>query len=291
MAHALEDRTERTHRLGDGHRLLAPTHDDACHRLGKKRDGARSRLDQHQSEGIDVCLCIESGARGLLGDRVLDGTDRTTARLGERRLDQRGGKPEIGDAQSTVVAEQEVGRLDVTMDVPIGMGDLECLRRLDAHLAHLRKAQPVPRVEQRSQTPTGQVLEHEVRFVLLALAPVMDADDIGVVQFRDGTGLRPESPEEHRVLSDARVQQLDRHLAVQPDVVGQEDVSRRTCADGSGQTIAIAEHPSDLVGHPRRCHQIRLSPRPSGLIDGPETGARPADKARKRCRRSTFAVS
>ena len=81
-----------------------------------ERDLPGDALDQHQPEGVDVGLPVDRLAPGLLRRGVAGGAEHGALRLGPGRLGQGPGEAEVGDAQAAVVAEQEVGGLDVAVD-------------------------------------------------------------------------------------------------------------------------------------------------------------------------------
>ncbi len=105
-------------------------------------------------------------------------------------------EPEVGDAQPTLLVEQQVRRLDVSVDDASAMRVLEPSRRLEADHERLRRRQEPPGIEHRPQAAAAEVLEHEVRAVLGEvglLAPVVDRHDVGMTQGGRGAGPRLES--------------------------------------------------------------------------------------------------
>ena len=89
------------------------------------------RLDQHEGQRVDVALAVDGEPLGLLGRRVAGRAQHDAGRLGPGRLGEGPGQPEVGDAQAAVVVEQEVGRLDVTVDEapPVGVVEARGRRR------------------------------------------------------------------------------------------------------------------------------------------------------------------
>src|SRR5690606_9858940 len=74
---------------------------------------------------------------------------------------------------------------------------------------------------------------------------------------RGGLSLGTEPAQERLVGRQALVQHLDRDASTQGGVVGQEDLSRRTAADGRNQAVATAQDATDLVVE-RHGHAGRL---------------------------------
>ena len=128
------------------------------------------------------------------------------------------------------------------------VGVVETTRRLEADRERLRRREPVALVEKRAQAAAAEVLEDEIGPVVV-LAPVEDRHDVGMAQGGGRLGLGPEAAQEGFVVGQGGVQHLDRDASPQRHVLGQEDVSGRTRADGSEQAVPAAEHAAELVRH------------------------------------------
>ncbi len=110
------------------------------------------------------------------------------------------------------------------------MGVGEPVGGLGSDRRRLLRAEQAARVQQRPQAPAAEILEHEVRDAVL-VAPVVDVQDVAVVQRRRQPGLGLELPQEGGVAGQRRVQELDRDASIKPRVVGGEDLGRSTGAD------------------------------------------------------------
>ena len=108
----------------------------------------------------------------------------------------------------------------------------------------------------------------------VVVAPVVDRDDVGVVEGRRRLRLGPEAAEEGVVLGQRRVQHLHRDAPAEPHVVGQVDLGGRAGADGGDQPISPAEDATDLVRHAGHDHAARVSggPGPPGAPIGTANG-------------------
>ena len=84
-----------------------------------------TRLDEHEAERVHVGPAVDRLALGLLGRGVAGGAEHRALRLGPRRLGERAGQPEVGDAQAGVLAEEQVGGLDVAVDEAAAVGVVE----------------------------------------------------------------------------------------------------------------------------------------------------------------------
>ena len=93
-----------------------------------------------------------------------------------------------------------------------------------------------------AQAAAFEQLEHHERHVVLA--PVVDRDDVRVVQRRRELGLGAEPAEERGVVGQRRVQHLDRDATPQALVIGDVDATARAGTDGAMQQIAAREHPA-----------------------------------------------
>ncbi len=141
------------------------------------------------------------------------------------------------------------------------MGVGEAVRRQCADGGRLGRAEARPGVEQVAQAPAGEVLEDEEGPVLL-LAPVEDAHQVRVVEGGDGLGLGTEAPQEGAVGAEAGMEELHRHPAVQPGVVGGVDVRGGASAEPGVQPVATREHAADLVGDRRHLNSSASPPPP-----------------------------
>jgi hypothetical protein len=92
------------------------------------------------------------------------------------------------------------------------------------------------------------VLHHdEVR--ALFLTPVVDRDDVRVVQVRGALRLTAEALDEVGVGRELGEQHLDRHRTVEQLVAGQEHVGHAAARDAAMQLIPTVEH--RFLGHGR----------------------------------------
>ena len=105
-------------------------------------------------------------------------------------------------------------------------------------------------VEHLAQAAAGQVLEDQIGLTVL-FAPVVDLEDVRVVEGGRRPRLGPEALEEGGIAGQGRMEDLDGHPAVQGDVVGQIDVRGRTGPQGSDESVAAAEDTPDGVGDTR----------------------------------------
>ena len=98
-----------------------------------------------EGQRVDVALAVERLAPGLLGRRVAGGAEHRARRLGPGRLGEGPGQAEVGDAQPAVLAEEEVGGLDVAVDEAPAVGVVEAPAGLEPDEQRLGRGESRPR--------------------------------------------------------------------------------------------------------------------------------------------------
>ena len=137
---ALEGGAQRAELVAHLEVAVHPGHQRADGRVGGEGHLAGDRLHQHEGERVDVGLAGEGLALRLLGRRVAGGAEHRALRFGPRRLGQRPGQAEVGDAEPALLAEEEVGRLDVAVHEAPAVRVLEGPGGLEADQQRLRRA-------------------------------------------------------------------------------------------------------------------------------------------------------
>ena len=252
-----EDGGEWTHHLGHDQRVLEAGHQRGDGGVGAERHGPRHGLDEHERQRVDVAGPVDRLAAGLLRRGVAGGAQHGAGRFGPACLGDGAGQAEVGDPQPGVVAEQEVGRLDVAVHEALPVGVVEGPYRLQPQDQRLRRGQSVPGVEHRAQAAAAQELGDEIGRVLVA-APVEHRQDVRVAQRGGGAGLRSKAAQEQPVVGEGRMQHLDRDPAPQANVVCQVDMRRRPGSDRREKSVAPTQHTTDLLGHAGHGHVERL---------------------------------
>ena len=107
-------------------------------------------------------------------------------------------------------------------------------------------------VEDRPQAAALEQLEHHERDVVLA--PVVDGDDVRVVERRRDLGLGAEATEERGVLGERGVQDLDRDAPPEAGVLGEVHAPARAGPDGRVQQVPAREDTAREVAHETSGH-------------------------------------
>ena len=205
------------------------------------RPGAK-RFVQHHAEGVDVGATIEPLASDLFRREVLDRAQHG-AGLRHVGIVPDLGDPEVGHHHAAVLAQQDVGWLDVAMDEAglvggtQGVGDL----RPEAHdFVRVEKALFVEPFTQRRSTDQF----HHDGFGTLVVAGVVDGHDAGMVEASGGDGLGAKPDDEGVVGRQMRVQDLDRDRAAQHLIFGLPHLGHASAGDPVGQAVAPRDQPT-----------------------------------------------
>ena len=203
-------------------------------------------------ERVQVGARVELHPGRLLRRGVARGAEHRARGFGPARLGERAGETEVGDADDAVLVEEEVRGLDVAVQDPACVRVLERRRDVATDPGGLRHAEERLPVEHRPEAAALEQLEHHERHVVLA--PVVDGDDVRMVQRGRDLRLGPEPAEERRVLGQRRVQHLDRDATTQPGVLGDVHATARTGSDGRVQPVTAREHPAREIAHEALSH-------------------------------------
>ena len=157
----------------------------------------RTRAREYTSARPVSCSPLRLFGRGVPG-----GAEHRPLGLGPCRLGQRSSEPEVGDAQPALLAEQQVGRLDVAVDEAPPVSEVEGTGRLQTDGEGLRGGEGRAPVEQRPQAAARQVLGDEERHVVVA--PVEHRHDVRVAQLCDRLGFGAEATQEVLVVGRGR---------------------------------------------------------------------------------------
>jgi hypothetical protein len=229
--------------------------------------GLGEQLPQHDAEGVDVAAGVEDVAGELLrrhvGDLALDGP-----RAGAHRLHRRAGHAEVGHLHVAGPPHEDVRRRHVTvhdaqgllrLGVDGAMGMVEPERRTHRDPGRVLERQgdaPLPGpVQQDADVDTVDVLEDHEGLVV-GLAEVDDADDVGMLQARPQPGLVEEHADGVGVALELGEQALHDDGAGKAGHAaggaGDEDLGHATDADAFEEPIAAEKITLHGATVPRR---------------------------------------
>ena len=241
---------------GGGDGLGAADPDRQARGLGlapRVRPLARDGLVEHHTQGPDIGGAGDVGVLPLLGGHVhrraaepvalgAEGVRGVVVLLAIRGVHVRvgaivlAGVEDLGQAEvhhpyASVPGDEHVLRLQVPVQHPVVVGLGQGLGHRQPHPGHLPGARPLPG-EPLSQVLPLQVLERHIG-VSGVLSHGVDRDDVGVREAGGGAGLEQEALDRLLGADPARVHHLERHLATQAHVAGQEDLAHPPPADGA----------------------------------------------------------
>ena len=129
---------------------------------------------------------------------------------------------------------------------------LERGRDVAADAGGLRHREVRVLVEDRTEAAALEQLEDHERDVVLA--PVVDGDDVRMMQGRRDLGFGAEAAQERGVLGERSMQDLDRDAAAEAGVLGEVHPTARAGPDGRMQEIAAREDTTREVAHETSGH-------------------------------------
>jgi hypothetical protein len=190
-----------------------------------ERDRAGEAVEQDAAQGVDVGAAVEGAALDLLGGDVGDGAHELVGGgegglrlLGAHLLDE----AEVAQVAVAVGArrargEEDVGRLDVAVDQPTGVGGVQRAGHLGHDSQRQGRFQAAVALQQGGQVHPVDIAHGDVEQPAL-LAGLVDRDDARVVDAGRDPRLAQEPPAEHFVVGELGRQDLERDPAPQAEL-------------------------------------------------------------------------
>ena len=239
-------------------RLGLGVHDLVEHGLGVAGEGelAGEGLEHHDPERIDVGGGRTRRVQDRLGRQIGESADDDVGLRHARVLGPEG-DAEIHQLRAPLLAlarDHDVLGLDVAMDDPALVRVVESLGHLRADIENLVGLERLFLLHRAKRLPLD--VGHDEEQVPLVVGEVVDRNDAGVVEFRDGAGLALE-PLPLISLQIAGGQHLDRDLALQHRIARQIHHSHASSTDLSEDFVSRSEFSTD--------HRLARRSRPSTL--------------------------
>ena len=205
---------------------------------------------------------------GPAGERLGRAVGQGVGHLGGGRLPD-GGDAEVGELGDPP-GQHDVGRLHVSVEDALLVGVAQGGRDRQHQLHRLVPGQPAPGVDEVLQRTPGHQLHHQVGGAGAGVAGPERHDHVGVRRELAHDAPLPIEAAAARVVQG--VEQLHRHAAVEPAVVGRVDGAEPTPPDDL-KVAQLVDAEVDL------CHHLRARYLPSALVGvGPTLPARTAGR-------------
>ena len=204
-----------------------------------KRPSSQQQFIQNDAEGINVGLGGRLDARGdqVFGGHVFDRAATIHCRIAQGHLGiGLGGNPKVQDLEllrrGSRIHQHDVLQFQVAMHQPLGMGMLQRAADLEHELAKQRNRQG----QQLVQSASIQILHDDEGNFRLDVAHVVDADDVGMLEFARDAGL------DRHAFRKLGLEHLDGHpVPVEIQVFGLEHVREPAPANPADQPVAIGQ--------------------------------------------------
>ena len=154
---------------------------------------------------------------------------------------ERPGDAEVGDLHLAVAGDEDVRRLDVAVDDAARVGRGERERDRDGRVDGPIGTDASLVAEDVGEAAPVDVLHDDV-VGAGRLAPVVDADDVRVVEVGGRLRLAAEALDERRVVRELGEEHLERDRAVEQLVSSQEDVGHAAPTDPALQLVALVQN-------------------------------------------------
>ncbi len=203
--------------------------------VGAVRRRTGQAFVQHARQRVDVGPVGHLVVGEPLRSHVFPGADRG-AELGEFFVGGRAGDAEVDEVGEVVTGDQDVGRLDITMHDPRGVGGVEGRGDLgdDGHRARRRqRAIPFEQAVQVGALDKAHLHEH----FSVDFAVVVNGNDVRFLQTAGGPRFALHPLPEDGVLAELIGHQLDRDRPLLDGVFGLVDLAHSTAAEQPFQVV------------------------------------------------------
>jgi len=224
--------------IGDGYRGLPG-----------ERWTPQEHLVEHDAQRVKVAPRVNRPALSLLG-REVGGRTHDGTGLGEvvASSDKGRGDAEVSHLDLAVRRYQHVPRLDVTVNQAVAVGEGQGGRDVGRDVGRPIRMDTTLGAEHLGQAPPLHIL-HDDEVGAPLLAPVVHADDVGMVQVGGPLCLSTKTLHEIGIVRELVEQDLDGDRTVQEEVTGQEDIGHTATGQLTVKFVAAVEDRGALVRH------------------------------------------
>ena len=239
--------------------------------FGLKRGNTGEHLVEGNAEGVEIRPAIEGLALRLLRREVRSGT-HDGAVLGERSLrptNESRRDPEVSNLHIAGIRDEDVAELHISVNKTSGVGGREGSGDVSGDLCGPISVERTGAAQYVRHRAPRHMLHHDVVRAPL-LTPVIDTDDVGVVEVGGGLRLTAETLHKVRIVRELGEEHLEGDLTPQEFVARQIDVGHTAASDVTQQLVAAIEDGGSLLGHSRRVYRstrnARLHPANRSII-------------------------
>ncbi len=216
----------------------------------RERHLAHEQVIEGAAEGVDVGAAVGLVAvAGLLGREVVGGAQHLLAVFLRQRavvLPLAGERqPEVEDLDGAALVEDQVGRLDVAMDDTLLVGVVEAEGRLPDGIHGVANRQRSLLLDLRVEIGAVDVLHRQVVDGAGGVE-VERPHDVVMGEPERLAGLALEPGEIRRLVHVLHREHLDRHLAVEVDVLGQVDAAHAPRPEEAEQPV-LPQHEAPVL--------------------------------------------
>jgi len=195
---------------------------------------AGDALEQDTAERVDVRPRVDRFTLDLLRRHVVDRSDEAAVAGEAARRRHVTGEPEVADVCVLALrrrCDQDVARLDITMDKPGSVRGVKCTRSLLDEIDRPVGLEATLAAQYLPEIRTVDQLHDEVQASVL-LSRTERWDDVRIVEARCELGLAQEALPEALVARERCIEELERDDTIALNVMRAIDLGHRTPAEG-----------------------------------------------------------
>ena len=212
-----------------------------------KGQTAGDHLIHDHAQRVQVRAVVHMAALGLFGRNIVHRTDGLALAVGALLL----GKvcdAEVGHLHRTVTEQHDVVRFDVPVNDVVIVSVLQCPGDLGGKNSHFFGRKLAAAAEIFLQRDAVNQLHNDVIHISGA-GNIVNIDNVGMGQHGNRLGFIMELMAELQVRSKLSLEDLNRHIAIEPMALGFVDNGCAAYANDLQKLIAVIQHGSDIFIH------------------------------------------